>query len=55
MNACIKYKNVKLNINYKIENRLCFHFDDIINGAKINFRNILLAKKLYENISVNNI
>ena len=28
---------------------------DIINGTKINFSNILLDKKLYENISVYNI
>ena len=38
-----------------IENRVCYYFDDIINGAKINFSNILLDKKLYENISVYNI
>ena len=34
---------------------MCFYFDDIINGSKINFSNILLDKKLYENISVYNI
>ena len=28
------------------------YFDDIINGTKIDFTNILLNKKLYENISV---
>ena len=35
-----------------IKNRVCYYFDDIINGTKINFSNILLNKKLYENISV---
>ena len=38
-----------------IKNRLCYYFDDIINDTKINFSNILLYKKLYENISVYNI
>ena len=33
----------------------CYYFDNIINGTKINFSNILLDKKLYENISVYNI
>ena len=37
-----------------IKNRVCY-FDDIINGTKINFSNILLDKKLYENILVYNI
>ena len=32
-----------------------FYFDDIINGTYINFSNILLDKKLYESISVNEI
>ena len=31
------------------------HVDDIINGTDINFSDILLDKKLYENISVYNI
>ena len=35
-----------------IKNCLCNYFDDIVNGTKINFSNILLNKKLYENISV---
>ena len=35
-----------------IKYRACYHFDDIINGIDINFSDILLAKKLYENISV---
>ena len=30
-----------------IKNRVCYYFDDIINGAKINFNNILLDKKLH--------
>ena len=34
-----------------MKNRVCYDFDDIINCTKINFSNILLAKK-YENISV---
>ena len=34
---------------------MCYYFDDIINGIKINFSNILLNKKLYENMSVDNI
>ena len=34
---------------------MCYYFDDIMNGTKINFSNILLDKKLYENISVYNI
>ena len=37
-----------------IKNCFCYYFDDIINGTKINFSNILLDKKLYENISVYN-
>ena len=32
-----------------------YFFDDIINGAKINFNNILSDRKLYQNISVYNI
>ena len=35
-----------------IKNRMCYYFDDIINGTKINCSNILLDKRLYENISV---
>ena len=55
MDACIKYKwKVKMNLEKLILN--CeYYFDYIINGTKINFSNILLDKKLYENISVNNI
>ena len=34
---------------------MCYYFDDIINGTKINFSNILVDNKLYENISVYNI
>ena len=37
------------------KNCVCYYFDDIINGTKINFSNILLDKKLYENILVFNI
>ena len=35
-----------------IKNLVCYHLDDKINSTKINFSNILLNKKLYENISV---
>ena len=35
-----------------IENRVCYYFDGIINSIKINFNNISLNKKLYENIFV---
>ena len=34
---------------------MCYYFDDMINGTKINFSNILLDKKLYGNISVDGI
>ena len=27
---------------------MCYYFDDIINGTKINFSNILLNKQIYE-------
>ena len=37
-----------------IKNRVRY-FNDKINGTKINFSNISLDKKLYENISVYNI
>ena len=33
-----------------IKNRMCYYFDDIINGTKINFSNILLNKKSFESI-----
>ena len=29
-----------------IKNRVCYYFDDIINGTKINFSNILSYKKV---------
>ena len=38
-----------------IKNRVCYYFDEIINSTKFNFKNILLDKKLYENILVYNI
>ena len=38
-----------------VKERVCYYFDDIFNGTKINFNSILLNKKLYENISVYNI
>ena len=38
-----------------IKNRACYYFDDIIKDIDINFREILLDKKIYENISVHGI
>ena len=35
-----------------VKNRACYYFDDIIGDFDINFDNILLDEKLYENISV---
>ena len=35
-----------------IKNGVCYYFDDIFNVTDINFSDILLAKKLYENILV---
>ena len=43
----IKIKNELKEID--IKNCVCYYFDDTINGTKINFSNILLNKKLYEN------
>ena len=45
----MKSKNRLKETDIKI--RVFYYFDDAINGAKINFNNILLDKKLYENIS----
>ena len=46
MKSKIKLKEID------IKNRVWYYFDDIINGTKINFGNILSNKKLYDNISV---
>ena len=46
----MKSKNELKEIN--IINRVCYQFDYIINGTRINFSNILLDKKLCKNISV---
>ena len=46
----MKSKNESKEID--IKNRVCYYCNDIINGTKINFSNILLEKNLYENISV---
>ena len=35
-----------------VKNRACFCFDDVIDGTDINFSDILLNKKVYENTSV---
>ena len=35
-----------------IKNCARYYFDDIINGTNIDYSDILLDKKLYENISV---
>ena len=56
MNVCIKYKwKVNELKEIDIKNRVCYYFDDIISGTKINFSNIILNKILHENISVDNI
>ena len=34
------------------KSRACYYFSDIIKDIDINFSNILLHEKLYENISV---
>ena len=49
----MKSKNELKEIESK--NFVCYYFDDISNGTKINFSHILLNKKLYGNISVYNI
>ena len=43
-----KYKLKEIDI----KNRACYYFDDIFNGTDINSSDILLDRKLYENISV---
>ena len=48
-------KSIKELKEIDIKNRVCYYFDDIINGTKITFSNILLDKKLYKNVSVYNI
>ena len=35
-----------------IKSCACYYFDDVIDGTDINFSDILLDEKLYENISV---
>ena len=57
MKFCIKFKSKSKNEwkEINIDNRVCYYFDDMINGTKINFSNILLDKKLYGNISVDGI
>ena len=49
----MKSKNELKEIDPK--SRVYYYFDDLINGTKINFSNILLNKNLYQNISVYNI
>ena len=44
-----------MNLKKLIFKTVCFYFDDIINGTKTNFSDILLNRKLYENISIYNI
>ena len=53
------YKTLNIKIETKDElketdtkNRVCYYFDDIIRDFDTNFDNILLDKKLYDNISV---
>ena len=43
-----KYKLKEIDI----KNPVCYYFDDIFNGTDINSSDILLDRKLYENISV---
>ena len=38
-----------------IKSRVCYYLDDTINDTEINFKNISLDKKSYENTSVSNI
>ena len=53
----MKYKwKVKINFKNLIVKIVCvFSFDDITNGTKIDFNNILINKVSYENILVYNI
>ena len=44
----LKSKNESTEVDLK--NRVVYYFDDIINGTKVNFSNILLNKERYENI-----
>ena len=44
----MKSENERKEIDAK--NRTCCYFDDIITGTKTNDSNILLDKKLYENM-----
>ena len=48
MNVCIEYKwkNKNKLKEIVIKNRVRYYFHDSINGAKINFSNILLNKKI---------
>ena len=56
MNVYIKWIKSKNELKeIDIKNRVCHYFDDIINGTIINFSNVLLNKKIYENILVYNI
>ena len=58
LDECLYKIQMKSNSELKeidIKNCKCYYFNDIINGTKIVLSNILLNKKLYENISVYNI
>ena len=48
--VCIKCKDKLKEID--IKNGACYYFDDIIEDININFSDILLDEKIYENISV---
>ena len=54
MKVCIKYRNGEQRRIKKddIKNRACYCFDDIVKNIDINFSDILLNEKLYENITV---
>ena len=48
-NKCIYF--IALNTQIDTKNRAGYYFNEIIRGFDINFDNILLDEKLYENIS----
>ena len=44
-------KNNELN-KVRINNRICYYFDDIVKFEDFNFDNVLIEEKSYENISI---
>ena len=58
MNVSTKYKKLESKDELKevdINNHTCYYFNDIINATDVNFNDILLDEKLYENISIDDI